>query len=441
MTTELGVPGRLDRRGRAGRDDHDCRTPPEIELVDQDLSPIPGRQVTVAWREGRIVSSAEYDVVVVGAGNAGLVAALTAHEAGARVVVLEAAGHEERGGNSRFSGSIFRAVHGGLDSIKPILADPDESGLDRVYGRPVSARALHRRMAQHFTGTAPEAAGRDGRRPLLRDARSGCVTTASSGSSRPASCSIPASWTGFTTCRPVGRSGCVNEGVGLVAALFKAVEDAGIEVWYDAPAADLLLDGGLDGRRGPGPPAEIISTRCGVQVVLACGGFRGQSRDAAALPRSGLGSRPGSGHPLQHGHHAHPGPSRRGPAGRPLGRLPRQPPRCGPPSGRRPAANRQAVRYSFPYSLLINSDGHRFVDEGEDEVWLTYARTGGAILAQKGGMAYQVFDQKTIHLLEPRYSTGTPIEAATLEDLAAPARYPGRHPDRHGSRVQRGGGP
>jgi tricarballylate dehydrogenase len=75
-------------------------------------------------------------------------------------------------------------------------------------------------------------------------------------------------------------------------------------------------------------------------------------------------------------------------------------------------------RYSFPYSLLINCDGHRFVDEGEDEVWLTYAKTGGAILAQKGGVAYQVFDQKTLHLLEPRYSTGTPVEAPTLAGLA-----------------------
>ena len=81
-------------------------------------------------------------------------------------------------------------------------------------------------------------------------------------------------------------------------------------------------------------------------------------------------------------------------------------------------------RYSFPYSLLINPDGHRFVDEGEDEVWLTYAKTGTAILAQKGGRAYQLFDQKTIHLLEPRYSTGTPIEAQTIEELATQLGVP-----------------
>ncbi|HYY99916.1 MAG TPA: FAD-dependent oxidoreductase, partial [Candidatus Binatia bacterium] len=59
----------------------------------------------------------EVDVVVVGAGNAALVAALTAHEAGARVLVLEAAPEVERGGNSRFSGGIFRTAHDGLDHL------------------------------------------------------------------------------------------------------------------------------------------------------------------------------------------------------------------------------------------------------------------------------------------------------------------------------------
>ena len=45
-----------------------------------------------------------YDVIVVGGGNAALVSALTAHEQGAKVLVLEAAPASERGGNSRFSG-------------------------------------------------------------------------------------------------------------------------------------------------------------------------------------------------------------------------------------------------------------------------------------------------------------------------------------------------
>src|SRR3954454_4536104 len=73
-----------------------------------------------------------FDVAVVGAGNAALTAALAAHEAGARVVVLEAAPKELRGGNSRFSGGIFRFAHGGLDHLRPLLTEEGARWADRV---------------------------------------------------------------------------------------------------------------------------------------------------------------------------------------------------------------------------------------------------------------------------------------------------------------------
>src|SRR3954468_11482242 len=53
------------------------------------------------------------DVLVVGAGNAALCAAISAHENGARVLMLEAAPLEERGGNSHFTGGAFRFAYGG----------------------------------------------------------------------------------------------------------------------------------------------------------------------------------------------------------------------------------------------------------------------------------------------------------------------------------------
>ncbi|MFQ5533036.1 MAG: FAD-binding protein, partial [Candidatus Methylomirabilales bacterium] len=75
-------------------------------------------------------------------------------------------------------------------------------------------------------------------------------------------------------------------------------------------------------------------------------------------------------------------------------------------------------RLSYPFSPMINLDGERFADEGEDFKLYTYAKMGRMILAQRNGFAIQVFDQKAVPILEPRYSTGKPIKADTLEKLA-----------------------
>ena len=75
-------------------------------------------------------------------------------------------------------------------------------------------------------------------------------------------------------------------------------------------------------------------------------------------------------------------------------------------------------RLSYPFSVMVNLNGERFVDEGEDIKFNTYAKTGRAILNQPFGVAFQIFDQKNVPYFEPRYSTGVPVEADTLEELA-----------------------
>ena len=52
-----------------------------------------------------------YDVIVLGSGNAGLCAALSAREQGARVALLERAPQEQRGGNSAHTGGAFRVAY------------------------------------------------------------------------------------------------------------------------------------------------------------------------------------------------------------------------------------------------------------------------------------------------------------------------------------------
>ena len=61
--------------------------------------------------------SRSYDVVVIGAGNAALCAAITAREEGARVLVLESAPREFRGGNSRHTRNIRYAHDGPTDYV------------------------------------------------------------------------------------------------------------------------------------------------------------------------------------------------------------------------------------------------------------------------------------------------------------------------------------
>ena len=81
-------------------------------------------------------------------------------------------------------------------------------------------------------------------------------------------------------------------------------------------------------------------------------------------------------------------------------------------------------RLSYPYSIMVNSLGRRFVDEGEDLGGYTYARMGRVILAQPGALAYQIFDQKTVHLLEERYATGSPVVGNTIREIAHKLNIP-----------------
>ena len=68
------------------------------------------------------------DVIVVGAGNAAFTAALAARAEGARVVVLEKATQKLRGGNTRFTGGVFRCTYNGLDDLVALVRDNDDPG-------------------------------------------------------------------------------------------------------------------------------------------------------------------------------------------------------------------------------------------------------------------------------------------------------------------------
>ena len=363
-------------------------------------------------------SGTNHDVVIVGAGNAALVAALTAHEAGATVLVLEAAPYSERGGNSRFTGGIFRCVHDGLESLLPLVTEESARWADRVRVDAYDAPRYRADLAHATDGRIDP-----GMEAQLVDRSFEAVRWMAERGVRwelTVGKLIDPELIGEGeqySLPPGGALRSAGEGVGLMADLYAAVERAGIEVWYDAPVVELLMDGsscrGVVVRRPTGDVAVP-----GV-VVLAAGGFEAnpEARQKWLGPGWDLvkvrGTRFNMGTVLSAALRAGAQP-----AGH-WGGCHAVPVDADAPAVGDLRLTDKMSRYSYPYALLVNAEGRRFVDEGSDEVWLTYAKTGAAVRAQSRAWAFQLFDQKTIHLIEPRYSTGTPVVADTLDALAA----------------------
>ena len=87
-------------------------------------------------------------------------------------------------------------------------------------------------------------------------------------------------------------------------------------------------------------------------------------------------------------------------------------------------------KHSYPFGIMINARGERFIDEGADFRNYTYAKYGRAILEQPGNFAYQVFDGKVLHLLRDEYRIKqvTKAVADTLEGSGRTARRRGCRP-------------
>jgi succinate dehydrogenase/fumarate reductase flavoprotein subunit len=81
----------------------------------------------------------------------------------------------------------------------------------------------------------------------------------------------------------------------------------------------------------------------------------------------------------------------------------------------------QFTKSGYPLGIMINADGSRFVDEGEDFRNYTYAKFGREILKQKGGYVFQVYDAKVTPWLRKEEYADDVVEkvvAQTAEELA-----------------------
>src|SRR3954464_12053237 len=76
-------------------------------------------------------SAEQTDVLVIGAGMAGLCAAIAARHTGASVIVLGKAPEAERGGNTRFSHGAIRALYHGVEDIDALVGGLSASERER----------------------------------------------------------------------------------------------------------------------------------------------------------------------------------------------------------------------------------------------------------------------------------------------------------------------
>jgi len=360
-----------------------------------------------------------YDVIVVGGGGAGMCAALSAREHGAKVLVLERAPQDKRGGNTAFASGTFRMVHHGANDIRRVVPDLTEQEIASTDFGEYSAEQyfddlgritqyqsdpeladvlihqsadtvdwLHKLGVRFLPNFGRQAFKIDGRFKFF----GGSVIYANGG------------------------------GEGLMEAHFKNAERLGIDVRYGARGVALIRGKSGDTSAILGVRAQVNGVPEGFRakaVVLPSGGFEanrewrarylGPGWDMAKVRGTRFNTGAGIRMALDIG-------------AQPYGQWSG----CHSCAWERNAGDFGSVetrhngfRHSYLYGIVVNAEGKRFLDEGADFRNFTYAKYGRIILQQPGGYAWQVFDAQAKPLMRDEYKLrgATKVTADTLDDL------------------------
>ncbi len=354
-------------------------------------------------------------LIVVGSGNAAMCAGIAALEAGAQVLMLEKADQALAGGNTKYTAGAMRFAYDGAEDLMPLLKNPDDPRLaitdfggysaDKFAadllmfngGRPLSPE---QERLIHSSLSAMQWLGKHGvkfepiysRQSFEKNGRH-------------------VFWGGLTLAAE-------NEGVGLFDMELAAFERLGGTIRYNAAVTALLTDKG-----------RVTGVRVGTEdiaasaVILACGGFEanpdlrrdwmGGNWDKAKVRGTPMNTGDGlvmaeaagaQRNGLMGGCHATPMDLHMADFGG-----------LDLPAGER--KNYRKICYFL--GVMLNANGDRFVDEGENFRNYTYAQFGKAVLNQPGHFAWQIFDAKVDDLLYSEYSFHDAhfVQADTLDAL------------------------
>jgi tricarballylate dehydrogenase len=356
-------------------------------------------------------------VIVVGAGNAGLCAALSAADAGADVTVLERAPKPERGGNSAFTAGAMRVAYRGIDDLLKLMPDmtlAEQDGSD--FGDYPEDKFFDDMAVVTESRCDPDLTHALVTKSLetLEWMRTKGVRFAPTYHRQAFKVDGKFKFWGGLSVEVVGG------GIGLVDALSESAERQDIDIRYEHRAERLEFEGGV-------VSGVWVATSDGARtlhradgVILASGGFEanaewrtkylGPGWDLAKVRGSRFNTGDGIRMALAIGARPHGNWSGCHAVG-----WDRNAPEFG---DRRVGDGFQ--KHSYPFGLMINAAGKRFVDEGADFRNYTYARYGREVLLQPHQFAWQVFDSKVTSLLRDEYRIRevTKVTAPTLEELA-----------------------
>jgi len=358
---------------------------------------------------------ASADVVIVGGGNAALCAALAAREHGVSVLVLERAPEEEAGGNSRFTAGAMRCVYDGVEDLMALMPDLTEQEIAQTdfgtYTEDQFFDDMYRVTEYRTDPELTEVLVRKSRE-TLRWMRAKGVRFAPIWGRQAFKVDGKFKFWGGLTIESHGG------GPGLVTALATAAQKNGITLHYDARAIALITDDdGVQGIRvRHGGRTGTVTTK---NVVLAAGGFQANAEWRTRYMGPGWelakvrGTRFNTGDGIRMALEANAMPTGNWSGGHAVA-WDRNAPEFGDLS-----VGDNFQKHNYPFSIMINANGERFVDEGADFRNYTYAKYGRVILMQPGQFCWQIFDKKVLHLLRDEYRIKriTKASANTLEEL------------------------